>query len=206
MIAVLLRCIIIYALLLAALRLTGKRQMGELDVSELITALILSEVAVLPISDPDAPMSYAVLPIFALSAVEVIITFLTSKKPGLRSFISGRPNAVIKNGRIDQAELNKLRVSAAELMSQLRINGVANPFVLKYAFFEKDGQLSVIENDADYVYTLVNDGCLNRFNITESGWTEARIMKKLKTHNTDIKDVFLMTVDTNGKTTIIYKE
>lgn len=206
MIAVLLRCVIIYALLVAALRLTGKRQMGELEISELITTLILSEVAVVPISDPDMPILYSLLPIFTLSAFEVIVTYFTSKIPKLRSVIAGRPNAVIRNGRIDQAELKKLRLSAAELMAQLRINGTPDPTKIKYAFFEEDGQLSVIEKDTEYIYSLICDGKLNYFNINESGWTEARVLKLLKKHNTDISRVFLMMLDPNGNISIIYKE
>lgn len=206
MITVLFRCIVIYALLVGALRLTGKRQMGELEVSELITTLILSEVAVLPISDPDIPIAYATLPVFALSSLEVIVTYFTSKSPKLRSVIAGRPNAVIKNGHIDQKELNKMRMSASEFMSQLRINGVTNPYKLRYAFFEEDGQLSVIEKEAEYIYVLVNDGCLNEFNLNESDWNEARVHKFLKKQNADIKDIFLMTVDANDKVTLIYKE
>lgn len=203
---VLLRCIIIYALLLIALRLTGKRQIGELEVSELITTLILSEVAVTPISDPDIPVIYAVIPIFSLCAFEVMITFFTSKFPKFRSAIGGRPNPVIKEGHIDQQELKNLRLSAAELMGQLRVSGNPDPFSVKYAFFEEDGQLSVIPNDTEYIYTLICDGHLNIFNIKESGWSEARILKLLKKHNATVENIFLMTVDENGRIHIIYKE
>ena len=206
MIAVLLRCIIIYALLVAALRLTGKRQMGELEISELITTLILSEVAVVPISDPDMPVLYSILPIFALSAFEVIVTYFTSKSAKLRTVIAGRPNAVIKNGKIDQGELKKLRLSAAELMAQLRINGSPDPSKIKYAFFEEDGQLSIIENSTDYIYSLICDGKLNRFNMRETGWSKARVSKLLKKRNTTVDEVFLMTLDPDGKVSIIYKE
>lgn len=206
MIALLLRCIIIYALLVAALRLTGKRQMGELEISELITTLILSEVAVAPISDPDIPVLNSILPVFALSAFEVIVTFFTSKSPKLRSIIAGRPNAVIKDGEIDQDELKKLRLSAAELMAQLRVAGSPDPSKLQYAFFEEDGQLSVVEKDSDYIFSLICDGKLHSFNIREAGWSEERVKSFLDRHNTDISQVFLMTLDQNGKISIIYKE
>lgn len=206
MITVLLRCIIIYALLLVALRLTGKRQIGELEVSELITTLILSEVAVTPISDPDIPVIYAIIPIFALCSFEVALTFFTSKFPKFRSAVGGRPNPVIKDGKIDQQELKNLRLSVAELMEQLRVSGNPDPYSVKYAFFEEDGQLSVIPNGTEYIYTLICEGYLNTFNMKESGWNEARILKQLKKHNAEIDDIFLMTVDNNDNINIIYKE
>ena len=91
-------------------------------------------------------------------------------------------------------------------MAQLRINGITDPATVQYAFFEEDGQLSVIEKDTQYIYSLICDGHLNRFNIKEAGWTEARIKKFVKSKNTAIDDIFLMTVDPSGKITIIYKE
>ena len=101
MITILLRCIIIYALLVITMRLTGKRQIGELEVSELITTLLLSELASIPITDSDIPLSLAVIPIFTISAIEIIITYLSSKSPKLRAILSGRPSPVIKNGVIN---------------------------------------------------------------------------------------------------------
>ena len=206
MIAILIRCIIIYALLLLSMRLTGKRQIGELEVSELITTLLLSELAAIPITDPDIPILYALVPIFVLSALEVIITYLTAKSPALRSLIAGKPSAVIKNGCIDQGELKKLRMSAAELMAQLRIKGVTDPSDVRYAFFEEDGQLSVIEYDTEYLYVLVSDGHINRFGMEQSGWSVDDIVRHLNRKDHSIDDVFLMTVDKKNKTSIIYKE
>ena len=45
------RTVIVYLILLSAMRFMGKRQIGELEVSDLITTLILSEIASLPITN-----------------------------------------------------------------------------------------------------------------------------------------------------------
>lgn len=207
MIAILLRCIIIYALLVLSMRLTGKRQIGQLELSELITTLLLSELAAIPITDPDIPLLYALVPIFVLSALEVIITYITSVCPKLRYLIAGKPSAVIKNGKINQKELKKIRMSASELMSQLRIKGICDLSKIEYAFFEEDGQLSVIENEeCEYIYLLVLDGHISSFDLEESGWNKQAIYRYLGKRNTDIKKVLLMSIDKNNKITIILKE
>ena len=207
MIAILIRCIIIYALLLAAMRLTGKRQIGELEISELITTLLLSELAAIPITDPGIPLLYAIIPIFVLCALEVIITYITSINPKLRSIITGKPSAVIIKGKINQAELKKLRMSASELMSQLRINGICDPEDVLYAFFEEDGQLSVLENNkCDYLYLLVLDGHISSFDLYESGWNRKKVLKYLRSHNIKISDVLMMTLDKNKKISVILKD
>lgn len=207
MIAILFRCIIIYALLIVTMRLTGKRQIGELEISELITTLLLSELAALPITDINIPSLYAIVPIFVLCSLEVVITYFTSKNPRLRSLIAGKPSAVIIKGKINQAELKKLRMSASELMSQLRINGISNPSDVEYAFFEEDGQLSVLKKgDCDYLFLLMLDGHINSFDLGQAGWEKKDVMKYLNSKNIDPADVLLMTLDKNGKISIILKE
>ena len=69
------RTIIIYILLSVVLRLLGKRQVGELEVSELVSTLILSELAALPIDDPDIPLLYALIPISLILSLEIAVTF-----------------------------------------------------------------------------------------------------------------------------------
>lgn len=207
MISILLRCVIIYALLVLSMRLTGKRQIGQIELSELITTLLLSELAAIPITDPEIPMLYALVPIFALCALEVLVTYTTSINPRIRAFIAGKPSAVIRKGKIDQKELKKIRMSASELMSQLRIKGISDPSQVRYAFFEEDGQLSVIEDDGgEYIYLLVLDGHISSFDLKESGFGKKKILKYLTKKNINIKDVFIMTIDENNKITIILKE
>ena len=79
MLTLFIRTIIIYFALLLALRLMGKRQIGELRVSELIITLILSEIAVQPITDRNKPLLYAIVPILLLLSVEVIVSYLLLK-------------------------------------------------------------------------------------------------------------------------------
>ena len=63
---ILLRTAIVYVLLLTLMRLMGKRQLGELEVSELVSTLLLSDIAALPITDRDIPLVYAIIPIIMI--------------------------------------------------------------------------------------------------------------------------------------------
>ncbi len=79
MVMIFTRTIIVYIFLVIAMRLTGKRQIGELQLSELITALLLSELAASPITNNNIPLSYAFVPILTLVCIEIINTFLVTK-------------------------------------------------------------------------------------------------------------------------------
>lgn len=204
MIAILLRCIIVYLLLLLCLKLTGKRQIGELDVSELITTLLLSEIASHPITDVTAPLINSIIPIFAISCIEVIMTYLTSRLPGLRSVLYGRAGVIIKDGIPNQKEMSKQRIGATELMAQLRLQGVGNIKEVSYAILEEDGQMSVF-TDTDLAYVLIADGKINRFGTTHSEFSEQDVNRLLAKKNRKVREVFLMTA-LKDKVNIIYKD
>ena len=101
------RTIIIYILLLAVIRLMGKRQIGELEVSELVTTLLLSELASQPISDSNIPLMNAVVPILVLMTAEVILSYILTKSKTAKKILNGTPSILVNKGILDQKELNK---------------------------------------------------------------------------------------------------
>ena len=71
MVSIFIRTIIIYILLNVVLKIMGKRQIGELEVGELVSTLLISEIASIPISEPDIPLLNAVIPILSSSLTSV---------------------------------------------------------------------------------------------------------------------------------------
>ena len=53
MYALMARTILLYLLIVAGLRIMGKRQIGELQPSELVVTILISNIATLPIQDLD---------------------------------------------------------------------------------------------------------------------------------------------------------
>jgi len=215
------RTIIIYILLLGAMRLMGKRQVGELEVSELVTTFMLSELAVLPIANKNAPLSHSILPVLLLLSVELIFSYITSKSNLLRKIMLGKPNIIIRKGVLDEKELSKLRMSVDELMSELRLKGVSSPEEVDYAIVEDNGQLSVIKRAAaspltppdlglsscerGIAHCVVADGKISGDGLSDIGKTKSWLNGELEKRNTAIEDIRLMTVDDGGTIFIIMK-
>lgn len=206
MTVIILRTLIIFILLNLALRLSGKRQLGELDISELITTFLLSELASSPITDPDVPLSHAILPIFLIACIEVLITFLTSRNVRLKEFLDGAPSVLIRNGVIDQAELMRVRMSCEDLLCQLRRNGIGDPCDVRYAMLEEDGNFSIFTCDEPggrILHAMYVDGHPCPYNLRLSGKSEAWLSAKLKEAG---GEVFLFAIDDRGKCKVIYKD
>ena len=70
---VLFRAVILYLLIVFSLRLMGKRQLGELQPSELVITILISNIASIPIEDASTPMATGAIPILVLVGFELIV-------------------------------------------------------------------------------------------------------------------------------------
>lgn len=221
MITVFLRTFIIYLILLVSMRFLGKRQIGELEISELITTFMLSELAVMPISDPDIPIAYALVPILILLSIEVILSFAVSRRAKLRKLLFGAPSLLIYKGKINVKELQKLRIGVMELLSELRQKDVADIRDVRCAILEENGKLSVFPTAKASPLTradtnipmqetgiglpVVVEGKIMPTSMQDAGVDEAWIMSTLSKSNIRRADVLLMTVDEQKRATIVNK-
>lgn len=222
MVTVLIRATIIYLTLLIALRLTGKRQVGELQLSELITTFMISELATTPIQNLSVPLIYSLIPIVLLLCAEIVLSFLTTKSKRLKKIFIGDPSIIIRNGIIDQSELARLRIGINELLGELRLKDVSDISHVDYAILEQNGKLSVFLKSSKQTVTLedinkqkdnegishavIVDGKINESNLQFAGKSTAWLKKYMHAHNINMKEIFLLAINDSDQITIIYKD
>ena len=222
MITILIRTLIIYVSLIMIMRFMGKRQLGELEISDLVTTLLVSEIASLPLTNTDVPLAHAILPILVLTSLEVILSGAQIKIPLLKNLFSIRPAILIRHGVPDRAVMRSVRVSSEELLSQLRQKDVTDPHEVEYAILEPNGQISVVKKAREQPPTLeqldmnvpergmmhmvICDGKINARNLTLAGKDERWLEAYLLTKRTRADEVFLLLVDDSGKTRLYSRE
>lgn len=208
MTSIFIRTIIIYVILNIMLKIMGKRQIGELEVSELVSTLLISEIGALPISDTDIPLLPSVIPILFIASTEVIISVIKNKSPIIKRAVEGEPTYIIYKGRLRQHTLAENRISINELLTEMRTQGIGNLDDIRYAILEQNGKLSfLLESDSPNISkTLVIDTKPDLENLKESGLNMEWLNKKLAEHKVKLSDVFLMTVNENGDVSLIRKE
>lgn len=205
MASIFIRTLIIYLFLSISLKIMGKRQIGELEVGELVSTLLISEVAALPVADPDIPIMNAIIPILFIVCLEIIISSLKNKSEKLKKYIEGEPIFLIYRGKLQQKALQDNRISVNELICELRMQGVGDINEVHYAVLEQNGKLSVFEYDESFTHTLIIDTETNEKILKKLGYNHEWLKSRLKEHEVKQTDVFLMTVDDNGETNIIKK-
>lgn len=211
---ILIRTVIIYVVLVGAMRLMGKRQLGQLEVSDLVSTLLLSEIAALPIENHSIPLVYAIIPIILVLAAEVFSAALLSRIPALKNILSTRPTVLVKQGKPQQDALRRMRISADELMVALRRSGSTDVSTVAYAILEQDGSISVIPTAAEKPATaadtgknpaetgiyhiLVENGKINRHGLEAVNKNESWLGQFLTTENCTLGDIFLLLADDGG--------
>lgn len=138
------RTIILYLFIIAGIRLMGKRQVGELEPSELVLALLIADLAAVPMQDFGIPLLTGIIPIFTLLCITMILSVLTMKSVKFRAIVCGRPSIIVENGKLCQQEMKKNRFTVDELMEELRMKGITDISTIKYAILETNGQISVL--------------------------------------------------------------
>ena len=209
------RTLILYVLVVIAMRLMGKKQIGQLQPSEFVIALMLSELATFPIQDTSIPLLYGVLPILTLVSVEIAVSILLLKSGRLRSLLEGDEAIIIKHGVLQESVMQKMRYNINDVLEELRSSGITDIREVEYAILETNGNLSIVPKTqkrpvcaddlklqlkADsFYFPIINNGTFNNLGLINSGLSaeKARLILKKKGIKNE-KKVFFAAADENG--------
>ncbi len=219
MIITITRTIVLYIFVTLGIRLMGKRQIGEMQPNELVITLLISEIAAIPLQDTSQPILNGVVAIFMLVILEIIISVITMKSLYVRKIMNGKSAVIIKNGVIDQNMMRQVRMTVLDLVELLRGQDVFDISTVAYAVLEVNGNLSVLLKSSEQPVTVkdidikkekatlplpvISDGKIIRESLDALEISEEDIKSTVKKNSTDIKDVFLMTMDRYGETSLI---
>lgn len=217
------RTIIIYIFVIVIIRLMGKRQIGELEPSELVVTIIISEVAAMPIQESSQPIASSAIAIMLLLVLEIMISFIAYKSRNFRKVLYGTPSVLFSKGKIDQGEMERQRFNVNDLMEIIRNNGASGLEEVDYVIVETNGNVSVLMNkenravttgDLDITtepveisYVVVDNGKINMRNLTRIGFNQEWLNKHLKESGVkNIKEVYCAGANALGKVFIVKKE
>ncbi len=216
------RTLLLYTFIIIAMRMMGKRQISEMQTSELVITLLMSNIASIPMQDTEQSMLSGVIPIMVLLVCEILISYLMLKRSKVRRLICGKPVIVINNGIVDQKAMVQLRISTEDLFEQLRQKDIFDINDVAFAIVETNGMLSVMKKAESETVTVsdmklkadknelqvsvISDGEIAEASLRYCGMDRKELEKLLKKENVSLGDVFIMTCDTNRNYRIIRRE
>ena len=180
----LVRTLIMYAAILASVRLMGKRQISQLQTSELVVTLLISELAVMPIQQHNEPLWNGLIPMqdqlrrLRMSTEDL---FEELRLAGAFALEDVAYAIVETNG-----QLSVLKKSSADSLTPKQA-GVKAP----------EEALEVV---------VVSDGQISQNSLRLCGRDPVWLREQLRFQGAELEDVFIMTARTDGKQMIIKKQ
>lgn len=210
------RTVILYFAILISMRIMGKRQLGEMEISEFIVAALIADLAATPLQDIGIPLLNGLVPIIIMFCFEIIIAGLNMRSVKLRKLTYGRPEIIIRDGRIIREAMHKNRFTLDELMQELRAQGLTDTAQVEYAVLETNGQLSIIlksgnqpvtasqmgvvGDDVSYAHIIINEGRILDNNLELLGRDRRWLSNELKRQNFRSADeVYILTLSESGR-------
>lgn len=222
MLTTIIRVVILYFFVTIAIRIMGKRNIGELQPTELVITLLLSEFAAIPIEDNSIPLINSIIPVMILISLEILNSVISMKSTTFRNLSDGNALLIIKDGKLDQKQLKKLRLTVDDVLSALRQKDVFDINEVAFAVIETNGTLSVlpkaefqnatkkdvnIKTKSDgFTCPVIIDGIVIKKNLEYCNINKEDIEKILEKKNVHKKQVFLMNIDKSKNAEIILKE
>ena len=223
MFIVLVRSIVLYFVVVFIMRIMGKRQIGQLQPFELVIALMISELAAMPMQNTSIPLFHGIIPIITLLVLQVLLSILQLKSETARIIFCGKPSILIEKGKINVKEMKSNRLNLNDLLEELRLKNYYNLEDIEYAILETGGQISIIpkselepatRKDLNIKYSqdmlpvnLILDGKINNKNLKIINKDKSWLYSQLNKENISSADqVFYAILDSKGKFVYHLKE
>jgi len=209
------RTVFVYFVVLLVIRLMGKREIGQLSPFDFVVAIIIAELAAIPMEASDLPLWRSILPLAILGGLEILVSYATLFNHTLRCIICGNPQVIIKNGELLRGEMRKARYNLDDLLAQMREKGIVDPSEVEFAVLETSGKLSIIPKSqhrpvipADLGIStpyeglptvLVMDGSIMHKNLQDIDLDVKWLSEALKNRDLTPRKVLLATLGTDGR-------
>ena len=144
---IIIRSAAVYFFMMIALRLTGKKQLSQLNTTDVILILLISNAVQNAMVGNNTSLLGGVIAASVLFIINFILRKLMYKYRKLGEFLQEKPEILIHDGKLDFKILSKLSITSNELKEAMREHGVENFEHVKLAMLEVDGNISIISGE-----------------------------------------------------------
>ncbi|KGP73839.1 DUF421 domain-containing protein [Pontibacillus yanchengensis] len=146
-IEVLVRILLTFIVLLILTRVMGRKQISQLTFFNYVTGISIGTIGGSLTIDENLEMVTGYTALIGWSALTVIAGLISINSKSVRDIMDGQPVVVIKQGKIMDDALKRLRMDLDEVVLLLRNKDVFSIQDVDYAIMETNGKLSVLKKE-----------------------------------------------------------
>lgn len=144
---IVLRSLAVYAFMLVAIRLTGKKELSQLNTTDVVLILLISNAVQNAMVGTNTSLAGGLVAAAVLFALNYLLKKLMFRSKWFRNLISQQPEILIHDGNLDFRKLSRLGITSDELQEAMREHGVEHYKDVKLGILEVDGNISIITGD-----------------------------------------------------------
>ncbi len=137
-----------YVALVVVLRLAGKRTLAKLNAFDLVVTVALGSTLATILLSTDVSWAEGVTAFALLAALQLAVSWTTSRAPGGRAAVTAHPTVIVRDGVLDERAMRAQRLTVGEVRQALRSSGVGGLDLVSRVVLESDGTLSVIQTSS----------------------------------------------------------
>jgi uncharacterized membrane protein YcaP (DUF421 family) len=140
-----LRASAIFVFLLLVFRVTGKRSLAQITTFDFVLLLIIGEATQQALLGDDFSVMNAWIVIATLMGLDLLLSQLKHRFPGLDPVIDSVPLVVVADGKLIEERAGHERVDLEDVLAAAREkHGLERLEQIKYAVLERSGGISII--------------------------------------------------------------
>lgn len=144
--ALVVRAIAIYVILMVLMRASGKRQFSELTAFDAILLLIISEaVQQALLGEEDFSLTAGIILIVTLVSIDILMSHIKQWWTKADLVLEGAPVLLLDDGELIDKAMDRERVDESDILAAARETfGIESLDEIRYAILERTGSISII--------------------------------------------------------------
>jgi uncharacterized membrane protein YcaP (DUF421 family) len=140
------RIVIFYLAIWLGLRILGKREFSELSALELVMIFTIPEIISPALTRGDYSITNAMIGLGTLFSIVFLNSAITHKSKALEDFVTGKPTVLVQHGQFVTENMDRERVSAEEIYTEMHKAELEEISQVKWAILEPDGKIAIVPN------------------------------------------------------------
>ncbi|OGX60851.1 MAG: hypothetical protein A2189_05485 [Paenibacillus sp. RIFOXYA1_FULL_44_5] len=196
-------------------KLLGKRQITQLSLFEYMTGITIGDLAAAISLDIRDSWYLGAISLAVWVSVSLGIEFLQLKSKKVRDFVDGKATVLVKDGKVMEDNLKKVRIVSDELLGELRKKSVFKVADVEFATMEPSGEINVLLKKAyqpltpshlgiqvapeNEPQTVIMDGKILDEPLATRGFSREWLFTELEKIGISVENVYLGQVDAFGE-------
>ena len=144
---IVLRATAMFAFLYVLIRLLGKRELGQMTPFELVLLIVMGDLIQQGVTHNDFSLTGGLLAICTFAFWALILSWTTYLFPKAKDLLDGAPRVIVRDGELIAENMRRDRLTRDEILSEMRLAGIARLSSVAWAILEPQGKISFIRKD-----------------------------------------------------------